>query len=84
MCNHNTDWDELAHVAMMAYNVFQHSRAGEAPFYLMFGCNAYIPTLFKQVLSKLMCMGDERCKIDLDAMRETYMIAVLNLKIARG
>ena len=29
ICNHNTDWDELAHVAMMAYNVFPHSSAGK-------------------------------------------------------
>ena len=37
ICNQNTDWNELAHLAMMAYNVFANSAAGEAPFYLMFG-----------------------------------------------
>ena len=28
-------------------------------------------------------MGDEKCRIDLDAMRGLYMMAVLNLKRAR-
>ena len=28
-------------------------------------------------------MGDERYKIDLDTMREIYMIVVLNIKIVR-
>ena len=31
ICNHNTKWDELAHVTMMACNVFPNSSAGEAP-----------------------------------------------------
>ena len=26
------DWDNLAHVAMMAYNIFPHTAAGESPF----------------------------------------------------
>ena len=39
ICNHHVDWDEIAHIATMAYNVFLHSSAGEAPFYLMFGCD---------------------------------------------
>ena len=83
MYNHNTDWDELTHVATMAYDVFLHSSAGEAPFYLTFGCDAFMPTLFKLLLPKLRYMGDKRCKIQLDTMREMYMMAVLNLKIAR-
>ena len=72
ICNHNTDWDDLAHVAMMVYNVFPHSSTGEAPFYLMFGCNAFVPTLFKLLLLKPKEMGDERCKIYLDTKREIY------------
>ena len=27
-------------------------------------------------------MGDDECKIHLDAMREVYMLAVLNLKMS--
>ena len=34
--NQNIDWDEIVHVTTMAYNVFPHSSAVEAPLYLMF------------------------------------------------
>ena len=73
VCNHKTDWDELAHVAMMAYNDFLHSLAGKAPFYLMFGHDTFMPTLFKLTLSKLRHIGHQECKIQLDAMREIYL-----------
>ena len=61
------DWDEPAHVTMMAYNVFPHSAAGEAPFYFMFGYNTFMPTLFKLLLLILRYIGNEGCKTDLDA-----------------
>ena len=62
---------------------FQHSSVREATFHLMLGCNAFIPTLFKLLLAKLRYMGDEGCKIYLNAISEIYMLAVLNLNIAR-
>ena len=34
-------------MAAMAYNVFLYSLAGEASFNLMFGCDAFMLTLFK-------------------------------------
>ena len=36
-CSHETDWDQLAHIAVMAYNVFPHTATGESPFFLMHG-----------------------------------------------
>ena len=68
---------------MKACNVFPHSSVGESPFYSMLGHDTFIPTLFKLLLPKLKCMGDEECKIQLDAMREMYTMAVLNLNTAR-
>ena len=65
----------------MAYNVCPHFSAGVALFYLMFGCNTIMPILFKVLLPKLRHMGDAGCRIYLDAIREIYMMAVLNLKI---
>ena len=35
------------------------------------------------ITPKLRYTGDEGCKIYVDAMREIYVMAVLNLKIAR-
>ena len=67
ICNHNIDWDEIAHIATMVHNVCLHSSSGEAPFYLMFGHNTFMPTSFKLLLPKLRYMGDEKCRIHLDA-----------------
>ena len=53
ICNHNTDWHEIAYTAVMAYNLFPCSSTGEGPFYLMFGYDTLNPTLFKLLLPKL-------------------------------
>ena len=81
-CNHQVDWNETVHIATMAYNAFPHSSAGQSLFYLMFGHDPFMVNLFKLLLPKRRYMGDEKCKIHLDAMHEIYMMAVLNLKIA--
>ena len=83
ICNHYTDWDNIANIAAIAYNVFLHSSSGEAPFYLIFGWDAYMPTYFKILLTKIRYLGDKKCRIHLAAMTEIYMMTVLNLKIAR-
>ena len=43
----------------------------------------FMPTLFKLLLPKLRYMGTEKYRIHLDAMWGIYMMAILNLKIAR-
>ena len=58
---------------MMAYSVFPHPPAGEAPLFLKFGCDAFMLTLFKLLLPKIRYMGDEECKIQLDDMRKIYV-----------
>ena len=82
ICNDNIDWNEISHVANMAYNVFLHSSAGEAPFYLMFGCDDFMATLFKSLLPKSI-HGQWKCRIHFDVMWEIFMMAILNLKTAR-
>ena len=83
-CNHETDWDLLAHIAMMVYNIFPHTAAGESPFFLMYGWEAYLPTLHNLLQPKLCYMGDDECKIHLDIIREVYMLAVLNKKMSNN
>ena len=61
--NHNTDWDDIAHIAAMAYNVFPNSSSGESP--ILSNDHTYILTTFKLLLPKIRYMGDEKCRIGL-------------------
>ena len=36
-CNYKTDWDHLAYVALMAYNIFPHTATGKRSFFFMYG-----------------------------------------------
>ena len=81
-CNHQIGLDKTVYIATMAYNVFPHTSAEESPFYMVFGCDTFMPTLFKLLLPKLGYMSDEKCRIHLDAMQEIYMMVLLNLKMA--
>ena len=81
-CNHDAEWDELIHIAKMAYNIFPHSASGESLFFLMHGRDAYLPTLHQLLQPKEQYIGDDKCVIHLDAMQEIYMMALLNLKMS--
>ena len=83
-CNCKADWDHLAHIAMMAYNIFPHTATGESPFYLMYRTRCISTNSAQLVATKICYMGDDECKIHLDAMREVYMLAVLNLKMSHN
>ena len=67
----------------MTCNLFSYSLLGETPFYLMLKWDAYMPTLFKLLLSKIRYMEGKKGRRYLDIMREIYMMIVLNLKTAR-
>ena len=36
-CNYKTDWDHIAHITVMAYDIFPHTATGESPFFLIYG-----------------------------------------------
>ena len=76
-CNYNAEWDELIHIAKMAYNIFPHSAAGESLFFLMYERDAYLPTLHQLLQPKMQHMADGKCRIHFDSMQEMYMMAVL-------
>ena len=82
-CNHHAEWDEMVHKSKMAYNILPHLAAGESPFLLMYRRDAYLHTLHQLLQPKMRYMGDDKCRIHLSAMREIYMLAVLNLKMSR-
>ena len=65
----------------MAYNIFPHSPAGKSLFFLMYRMDAYLPTLHQLLQPKVQYMGDDTCRMHLNAMREIYMMAVLNFKM---
>ena len=75
-------WDEVAHIAKMAYNIFPHSATGESVFFLMYGSDTYLLILHNLLQPKIRYMGDSKCRIHLHAMREIYMMAILNLKMS--
>ena len=75
------EWDELVHIAKMAYNIFPHSAAGESLFFLMYGRDAYLPTLHHLLQPKMQYTGDYKYRIHLDSMQEIYMMAVLHFKM---
>ena len=52
-CNHDSEWDELIHIAKMVYNIFPHSAAGESPFFMMYGTATYLPSLHQLPQSKM-------------------------------
>ena len=83
-CYHDVEWDELAHTAKMAYNIFPHSATGESPFFPMHGRDHYLPTLQNLLQPKITYMGDNECRIHLDVMRDIYMMAILNFKMSHG
>ena len=80
--NYETYWDHLAPIAVRAYNIFPYTATGESPFFLMYGQDAFLPTLHNLLQPKMHYMGDDECKIHLDLMREVYMLVVLNLKMS--
>ena len=75
-------WDATMKQIRKAYNMFPHTATGESPFFLMYGRDAYLPTLHNLLQPKIWYMGNDECKIHLDAIREVYMLAVLKLKMS--
>ena len=64
--------------------MYPHIAVEESLFFLMYGRDAYLPTLHRLLQPKMRYMGDNECRIHFDAMREIYMMTIMNLKMSHN
>ena len=75
------EWDVLVPLACAAYNFMPNKHSKESPFFLMFGRD---PVLHLNTLlgSKMRYLGNDMNIFLLEAMKNMFEIAAINLKIA--
>ena len=83
ICNDSIDWNELTHVALMGLQCFPTPSGRRSSLLLNCIMSCFYIYTVQTILPIIRYMGDEGCKIKLDAIREIYMMAVLSLKTAR-
>ena len=76
------EWDVLVPLACAAYNFIPNEHSKESPFFLMFGRDPVLP-LNTLLGPKMRYLGNDMNILSLEAMKNMFKIAAMNLKIAR-
>ena len=75
------EWDDLVPLACGAYNFIPNEHSKESPFFLMFGGDPILP--FNTLLEpKVWYLGNDINVLSLEAMKNMFEIAAMNLKLA--
>ena len=77
------EWEEILYIACGAYNFFPNGQSPELAFFLMFDRDIYIPTLAYLLPPKLKYLGDKSSLLSIEILREAFMLAGINFKMAR-
>ena len=74
-------WDVLVPLACAAYNFIPNEHSKESPFFLMFGRDPILP-LNTSLGPKMRYLGNDINVLSLEAMKNMFEIAAINLKMA--
>ena len=79
------DWDELLGPVLLAYRTTPHSSTGEAPFYLVYGRDAHLPTAldFKVPTVKYPIVATEYAKEVSRELKRARAVAKDNIQKAQ-
>ena len=79
------DWDELLGPVLLAYHTTPHSSTGEAPFYLVYGRDARLPTAldFKVPTVKYPIVATEYAKEVSRELKRARAVAKDNIQKAQ-
>ena len=76
------EWDELAPLAVSAYNFFPCQSSKESPFILMFGRDPIMPVA-KLLEPRPRYYGERGSVLKMDMLRRLYTVVVQNIRKAR-
>ena len=76
------DWDELLGSVLLAYRTTPHSVTGEAPFYLVYGRDARLPSAlsFCQPVVKYLVVASEFAKELVEELKQVRSVAKKNIR----
>ena len=78
----NVEWDELAPLAVSAYNFFPCQSSKESPFVLMFSRDPITPVA-KLLEPRPRYYGERGSALKMDTLRRLYTVVVQNIRKAR-
>ena len=76
------EWVVLIHLACAAYNFIPNEHSKESPFFCMFGRDPVLP-VNKLLGPKMRYLGNDINILSLEAMKNMFEIAAMNLKLAQ-
>ena len=77
----NMEWDEFTDLATAAYNFIQNVTSMEAPFFLMFGRDPYMP-LNQLMVQARRSLGTEEGLPNLEALQNLLQMTIAQIQYA--